>query len=174
MSVIDYFSIENISLKEMGRDSLEEIQNLCDRCRDYFIIDQGQEADSNAALEILEALPPNKSHSDKHVLGVYDCNNKLIGLIDIVKGFVDVDEWMLGLLLIDTNERGKGLGSKIHSCLTSWVKNNNGSKIRIAVFDNNIPALDFWKRIGYKTIKKSLMVREGKKDKVVLVMNYNI
>ncbi len=173
-NINDYFNLEHYSVENLKKDSMNDIQNFCERCNDYFILDQGKEADRDVGGNILEALPPEKGYDDKFVLGVYNVDNRMIGLIDIIKSYPTENEWMLGFLLIDPDERNKGLGKLLHQGLIYWIKSQNGEKIRIGVLEENKKGFKFWQDLGYKLIKESEFKREGKKDKQISVMKFYI
>lgn len=167
-----YFNLEDYSVKTLKKSDIYDIQNLCEKCSDYFILEQGSEPDNNTGRETLEMLPSKKGYDDKFALGVYDTQNQLIGLIDIIKDYPIENEWMLGLLLINPENRNKGLGKLLHNGLVDWVGSQKGEKIIIGVLDNNQKAFKFWSNIGYKLIKKTKLQREGKADTKISVMNY--
>ena len=172
IDINEYFNLKDYKVKNLKKGDIYDIQNLCERCSDYFCIDQGSGPDRDEGRKILEILPPQKGIRDKFVLGVYNTEKRLIGLIDIVKNYPTENEWMLGFLLIDPDERNKGLGKLLHNALIYWVRNEKGKKIRIGVLNENEKAFRFWSSLGYKLINKNKLQRKGKEDKEILVMNY--
>ncbi len=158
----------------INNDNLEEIQNLCNNCSDYYLLDKGIVADSDEAQKMLRAVPDGKSSNDLFILGVFNKYNSLIGVVHIIKDYPKLNVWMLGLLLIDPKERNKGLGRLIHNEIVDFVKNKNGNKIRIGVLEDNKSALKFWNSVGYKLEKETEMDRGNNRIKKILVFNYSI
>jgi RimJ/RimL family protein N-acetyltransferase len=66
-------------------------------------------------------------------LGVFKDSNKLIGIIAIVRNFIAVGQWIIGLMLIDPEERGNGLGKKVHGALVKWAIKLGAKSFRIGV-----------------------------------------
>ena len=137
---------------------------------DYYILHEGVLPSKKEALEIFSALPPGKNYEDKFVLGIFKDRNKLIGIIDIVKNFPVDGEWMLGLLFIDPEERGNGLGKLVHEALVQWAVTLGAKSFRIGVIEDNYKGKKFWSNLGYIKIKE---VTNTKKH-IVNVMNFRI
>lgn len=172
MDINEYFDLNDYYLKNLKTGGINDIQELCEQCSDYFLMDQNSRPSSDAGRRILESLPPQKGYSDKFVFGLYDGENILIGLIDIVKNYPSEGEWMLGFLLIHPQERNKGWGKLLHKGLINWIRSQKGDKLRIGVLKENQKAFKFWSSRGYKWIKETKLQRKGKQDKVISVMNY--
>lgn len=167
------FNNSEYFINELTLEDVDSLQELCERCVDYYEIVEGRDPTENTGYEILTELPPNKQMKDKYVLGVYDNNSRLISVIDIVRGFKVEKEWALGLMMIDPIARGKGLGTKLHNFLLEWLAEYQAESIRIGVVEENKNALSFWKKLGYKEIDRVTM-ELGNKENTVIVMKYNI
>ena len=172
--LLDRFSninIDGYSSKLLGSNELTDIEKLFYDSSDYFIIEQGKPANENEAKSLLEALPPNKTYEEKFVIGVYNEKSELAALVDIVKDFPEEAVWMLGLLLVSPNERGKGLGKAISNQLIEIVRYENGRKIRIGVVNNNEVGLKFWKSQGYIEEKDVVIINKDKVSNVIVMNN---
>lgn len=160
-------------IKSLSIDSLEEIEMLNQECSDYYILHEGVLPSRKEALEIFDELPPGKLYEDKYSLGVFNNTNELIGIIDIVRDFPVVGEWMIGLLLIKPKERSKGLGKIIHVALVRWATTLGATSFRIGVIEDNYKGKKFWSALGYIKIKEAILKKE-KKTNVVNVMSFRI
>lgn len=158
-------------VKVLSSEDESDLQKLNERCTDYYSIVEGRLPTDKAAYEILNDLPPNKEMKDKFVFGVYDCNSDLIAVIDIIRDYKIEREWAIGLMMIDPRERGKGLGSKLHHFLKEWVSDYQAQSFRIGVVEDNLNAIHFWSKLGYKEIDRVNM-KLGNKDNIVIVMKY--
>ena len=147
-----------------------EVQDLWERCSDFSELVEGRLPEKDAGHSVLFDLPPEKAMKDKYVFGVYNEKAVLIAVIDLIKDYKDIGEWIIGLMLIDPGERGNGLGRKVHDFLKALVSENNGQKLRIAVVEENTNGFHFWSRMGY--VEKERVRRTyGNKDHTVIVMN---
>lgn len=158
--------IHGYKINSLCKDNYEIVEKLCEECSEYFMLQDGVSPSMEAVNEIFVELPPNKNYEDKFVLGIYKVDNKLVGIIDIVKDFPTAGEWMLGLMLIKPDERGNGLGTTIHEALSKWAINLGAKSFRIGVMQDNYNAIKFWSGLGYKKFKEVDMEFTAKSHKV--------
>ncbi|MTI67863.1 MAG: GNAT family N-acetyltransferase [Firmicutes bacterium] len=171
---MEEFNLQNgYRIKSLTIENIKLVESLCEKCSDYYILHDGILPSKKETKEILTALPPNKNYDDKFVLGVFKYNNKLIGIIDIIKDFPVIGEWMLGLMLIDPEERGNGLGKMIHKELVQWTINLGSKSLRIGVIEDNHKGIKFWSNLGYTKIKEVSMDFTKKKH-IVNIMTLKV
>lgn len=139
-------------MRALSKESKNIVENLCKKCSDYYILHDGILPSKEEVDEIFMALPPNKSYEDKFVLGIYKFDT-LIGIVDIIKNFPTDGEWMMGLMLIQPEERGNGLGKIVHGALVEWAKDLGAKSFRIGVIEDNYRGINFWSSLGYIKIK---------------------
>ncbi len=137
-------------LKQLSERDLAAVQKLCGRCTDYFLLHEGAAASSGAAAGIFSALPPGKTKRDKFVFGVVNSDGELTGIVDLVRDFPEKSVWMLGLMLLAPEERGKGTGRAVHAALAKWSKALGAKALRIGVVAENEKGARFWNSLGYR------------------------
>ena len=94
----------------------------------------------------------------------------LIGLADIIRDYPGVGDWWLGLLLIDPDYRGKGLGRQVYTAYESWAAKQGAQRIYLGVIEENHTAHRFWQGLGFKEIKRRPPTRFGDREHIVIVM----
>lgn len=166
-------NLKQYEIKIVGKKHKNQILELCLKSLDYFELFENSNPNEKSVENILTDLPPNSKYDDKYVFGVFDNKKELIALIDFVKGYKDIKECTLGLMLIAPIERNSGLGKKLHENLVEFAKKLDTNKIRIGVVENNLKALKFWKNLGYVKIEEKIL-KLGERDTKVIVMNYFI
>ncbi|KPU43472.1 acetyltransferase (GNAT) family protein [Oxobacter pfennigii] len=158
------------NIRLLSGDDEIDVQALCERCSDFSELIEGRPPEKDAGYSILFDLPPDKELKDKYVFGVYKENGVLIAVIEIVKDYKSIGEWIIGLLMIDPNERGNGLGRKLHDLIKAWVSEEHGKALRIGVVEENHRGYKFWCEMGYveaDRVKRTY----GNKEHTVIVMN---
>ena len=160
-------------IKSVTLDKLKSVEILNLKCSDYYILHDGVLPSKKAALEIFSSLPPGKNYEDKFVLGIYKNKDELIGIIDIVKNFPVDGEWMLGLFLIEPEERDNGLGKQIHEALVQWAITLGSKSFQIGVIEDNHKGKKFWSDLGYIKIKEVSMDLT-KQTHIVNIMTFQI
>lgn len=145
--------INGYKIKYLSKENNNIVEKLCEKCSDYYILHDGILPSKEDIDEIFTALPPNKNYEDKFVLGIYKFD-ELIGIVDIIKDFPTVGEWMIGLMFIEPEARGNGLGKRVHDALVGWVKNLGAKSFRIGVIEDNYKGINFWSGLGYTKIRE--------------------
>ena len=80
---------------------------------------------------------------------------------------------MLGLFLIEPEERDNGLGKLIHEALAQWAISLGAKSFRIGVIEENYKGKKFWSNLGYIKINEEIMAFT-KKTHIVNVMTYQL
>jgi RimJ/RimL family protein N-acetyltransferase len=140
-------------IKHLSKDYNNTVVRLCEKCSDYFILCDGEFPSKEKIDKIFTDIPPNKKFDDKYILGVYN-SDELVGIVDIIKDFPTIGEWVLGLMLLAPEERGNGLGKTIHEALVVWAKQQGAKTFRIGVIEDNYKAFNFWSNLGYTKIRE--------------------
>ena len=143
------------------------VQNLCEACADFSLLVEGRLPEKNDGREILTKLPPEKNIEDKIVLGVFNEQNELVAVIDLIKGYKNQDEWTLGLLMITPSERGHGLGKILHEYIKNLAAEAQAKFLRLGVAIINERAHKFWLSVGYRDVEKS-------QNEALMFMRYSL
>ncbi|WP_019230152.1 N-acetyltransferase [Sedimentibacter sp. B4] len=107
----------------------------------------------------VEDIPPFIDSTRKHFISIYNIQNELVAVLDIIDGYSFQDAnnknaiW-IGLLEIDINRHNIGLGSLIINDLFDVCKNNSKTIVQLGVIKENINALDFWNKIGFEIFRE--------------------
>ncbi|MBE7720685.1 MAG: GNAT family N-acetyltransferase [Lacrimispora celerecrescens] len=164
---------QEYNIRLLSGDDETDLQDLCQRCSDYFELIEGRPPEKDAANSILFDLPPGKEPKDKYVFGIYKEKGALIGVIDIVKDYKVPGEWIIGLLMIDQKERAKRLGRTLHDLIKTWVSQEHGAALRIGVVEENKGAYKFWEKMGYAELDR-VKKNYGNKDQTVIIMHLSL
>ncbi|SHJ30840.1 Acetyltransferase (GNAT) domain-containing protein [Clostridium cavendishii DSM 21758] len=135
-------------VKQLFKTENRIVEELCEKCSDYYILHDGIVPSKEEIDEVFTALPPNKNYEDKFVLGIYKFD-ELVGIVDIIKDYHISGEWMIGLMMIELKERRNGLGRMVHEALIAWA-----TSFRIGVIEDNYNGIKFWSALGYTKIKE--------------------
>ena len=60
------------------------LQNLYEQCTEFALLTDGQPPSSTAARDEFNALPDGKTTEDKYILGLFNPQNDLIGMIESI------------------------------------------------------------------------------------------
>lgn len=158
------------NIRLLSGDDEIDVQALCERCSDFSELVEGRPPEKDAGHSILFDLPPDKELKDKYAFGVYKECGLLIAVVEMIKDYKVTGEWIIGLLMLDPSERGKGLGRKLHDQIKAWVSEENGRALRIGVVEENHKGHQFWCEMGYVEVER-VKRTYGNKEHTVIVMN---
>ena len=128
--------------------SLPQVDVLYTRCAAFFALVDDPLATGNGAADLLSDRPPDFPLEDKYALGVFQ-DDALLGVIDFLVGYPKPDTAFVGLLLIDPDARGRGLGAQVFGRVQAWLVTQGIKEIRLGVQMNNPRARRFWERQGF-------------------------
>ncbi len=92
----------------------------------------------------------NNIISEKFFVSILD-EDKIVGctLGVLERNYVGIFD-----VIVDENHRNKGLGEKLIKATLRKAKDNGGEKAYLQVVDNNISAINLYKKVGFKEIYK--------------------
>jgi GNAT superfamily N-acetyltransferase len=146
--------LENLTFHDLHPDSAEDIndlQKVLMAAVDYYLLVEGKSPGPDAAMEVLQELPPGKLQSDKYVYGI-QYSGKLIGCFDLVRAYSNPETAFIGLLLLVESEQRKSYGVKALEYIERLAGQWGCICLRIAVIENNRRALAFWAREGFSEL----------------------
>jgi GNAT superfamily N-acetyltransferase len=98
---------------------------------------------------ILGYRPKGLAADRKYVWGIWQ-NERLVGCLEVLRGWPTPDCLYIGLLLIDPRWQGKGLGRRVLGLLAERTKAwPQVKRWRISVVKNQVGALRFWRKQGF-------------------------
>ena len=135
-------------LKANRTGDVAALRQVLEDAPSYSYLVKGRPPLSTDAEDVFTDLPPGLSASDKLVTG-FMLNEQMVGFVDVCNGYPDVHIAYIGMLIFAEKYQGRGFGHEalthIHTLARSW----NCRTLRIAVMENNTPALTFWKKEGF-------------------------
>lgn len=114
--------------------------------------------------EDMIVLPPGKTKEDKYYIGFWD-DEKLIAVMDLILKYPNAETVFIGLFMMDKEEQGKGLGSKIITDLFSCLK-GEFAYARLAYVRGNKQSEHFWKKNGF--LSTGVITKQEQYDLVVM------
>lgn len=99
-------------------------------------------------LSDMRELPTGKDKQDKHFVGYFDHEDKLVAVLDLVERYPDEKTVFIGLFMIDKVCQGKGLGSRLIVELLNAVS-NYFDRVRLGYVETNEVAVAFWQKLHF-------------------------
>ncbi len=148
-------------------ESMPDLQTLLEHSADYFFLIEGHPPGLNAAESLAQDRPPGWSLDNKFLIGIRDRDDQLVAVIDGMRDYPDAGIFWVGLLLVDPDHRGQGLGERIMNNFERWARDQGARQVRLGVAEINVKARRFWQCIGYKPVSKSGPAYLGQHELVI-------
>lgn len=139
------------------------VTDLFERCADYVLLETGEPPGADNVTEYFTDAPKGTSQDNAMKLGVFGGDGRLIGVMDIVRGYPEVRDWYIGLLMLDPASRGEGLGRQVVQRILDAARGENIARIMLCVLKENLRGRAFWHREGFSLRKKSQQSGVGRK-----------
>ncbi len=168
------FEFGEYRVRRISEKDAPIIRKLGERCLEHIELHYGSPPDPGQMVrDLLSDLPPGKTLADKFGMGIFDGTGGLVGGIDVIRDYPEPHEWYLGLLVLEPNHRNQGLGTKLMTALTPWLRGQGARYLRLAVSEHNGGGQRFWKRMGFETVKQ-VIAEFGNKQSVFHVMRRSL
>jgi GrpB-like predicted nucleotidyltransferase (UPF0157 family)/GNAT superfamily N-acetyltransferase len=131
---------------------LDLVIQLNKDCSDFFLLQNGVPPSEGDAREIFEQVPSQSTGVTKLPIGIFN-SERLVGVLDVLRGYRTNSEWYIGFMLLASSFRGQGLGTEIHNEFVRHARSAGAHRLLLAVLEANESARRFWLRLGYSKIK---------------------
>ena len=78
---------------------------------------------------------------------VYKSNQQILGLVTLGKKDERAD---IGIISVDSQSRGKGIGKSLMHSAENWFANNNYRTMQVITQEDNVAACNLYKRCGFE------------------------
>jgi GNAT superfamily N-acetyltransferase len=137
------------------------------RCADYFDLVEGRATVAGEAEALFADCPPGRLANEKIVLGVFDGQDRLVGVLDAIPDHPLPGTWFIGLLLLDPARRGGGLGRRVYQAFERWAAASGARRIELGVVEANAGAVRFWERLDFQRVERRSPRRFGLREHIV-------
>lgn len=147
------FKTAHFTAEGLSSADLDTVILLNNACRDFFLLQNGQPPSEVDAREVFESVPRQCSAAIKIPIGIFNQFGKLVGLIDVLRGYRTRVDWYIGLMLLEPSFQGQGFGTEIHNEFVSYARREGARRLLLAVLAANESARRFWLRLGYRKVR---------------------
>ena len=138
-----------MKLREITPDEVDELQELIESDPEYTERITGYPPGAADAQSLLMMRPDELPEDAKVVLGAWE-GERLVAVIDLLKGYPDRHTAYIGLLEVHKDHQGRGVGAAAYEMLEEYL-GGEWRTLRFAVVDTNAEqAAGFWRRQGFE------------------------
>ncbi len=141
----------SLTIHPISPDELEAVLNVYRQCEDFLALNLLPTASMEMVLQDIEL---SKGYGGLFC-GIYTSDGEMVGVIDYVPSNFEGDPCAayLNLLMIAAPFRKQGIGKAVVEAIENEIKRNaQVDKILSGVQVDNLQAVRFWQRNGYRIV----------------------
>lgn len=128
---------------------LPALAEFSSRAADYILLETGQPPTPDWGASLFTDGPPGTPAEAHRQFGLFE-NGQLMGIAAMIFGWPEPRDAYLGLMLLDPQMRGRGLGPQLLNHVIAEARANAAPRLLIAVLDSNPKGRAFWERQGFR------------------------
>ena len=144
---------QHLAVTSLSLDDAASIQQLYDRCSDYWQLCEGRLPLPSAAIDEFADRPQDCTPAQKQLAGVRADDGALVALIDYLVDYPVRGTWYLGLMLVTPALRSGGTGAALLTYFEDLARGAGAGQILVCVLDENRRAFRFWERHGFTVLR---------------------
>jgi GNAT superfamily N-acetyltransferase len=163
------FEIHGLTVSRIRRNdvaALRDLQQLLERCADYFELHEDAPPRASAAADEFDAIPGEIARDAIFVLGFRD-RDYLIAEMTLIRDYPKAGEWWMALFVVDPAYRGRGVGRRICEETFRWI---GGGTMVLAVDEKNPRGEKFWRAVGFSETRRADYTAHGGSQRRVIIM----
>ena len=132
---------------------ISALNALLQNSLEYFLQNNGTPVRPDAAQKLFADMPSGKTEQDKFMMALF-CDSEMLGFADVMRGRPKPEIVVIRLFLISEKMQGKGLGTMMLAELGKLITSWNCSDIELGVCVLNKRGIRFWRKEGFKEIRR--------------------
>ena len=120
--------------------------------------------------EVITDLPKGTGPENKHFVGFYDEEDRLIAILDLITGYPESDDAFIGWFMVDAGMQRQGIGSQIFADIRAAMKAQGYDHLELGCVKENTEAAAFWQSQGFAFSGREVEQNEN----IILVMERDI
>jgi ribosomal protein S18 acetylase RimI-like enzyme len=157
-------------VRRIARETFPQVWDVYASNEEFFLLTEGRAAAVERSIGDTDALPPGYNPSQKLYVGCFDrANGKPVAVMDLLRGYPNEGCVWIGLLLVHTGYKRRGVGSVLTDAVCGVVKAKGCTSAQLGVVAGNDAALAFWTRCGFAELRKAKANIAGTEKDVVVM-----
>jgi GNAT superfamily N-acetyltransferase len=168
---ISQFAPGSFRVSPLVASDVPALQAFFEENPDYFLAVNGEPPRPCEAQEEFDDLPPaDMSFNERWLIGFTDPAGKLVGFAGALSDILAARVWHIGIFIVASSLHGTGAASALYDTLERWMAANGAAWIRLGVVEGNVKAERFWRKTGYREVRKRLGIAMGSRTNDVRVL----
>ena len=145
-------NIETLSseyaVRRITEADIADVYNLCNSNRRYYR-SLNERPSRQRLTEVISELPESADKSQKHFVGFWDKEEKLIAVLDLITGYPEKTDAFIGWFMVDAAFQKQGIGSQLFADVRAAMKAQGFERLTLECPKMSEEALKFWQNQGF-------------------------
>ena len=150
------FKTSEFVAEQVEREEIAEVQSFIEANPEYWLLTHGHGPPPDDAARSLDSLPPaDMSYSEHFWFLVRDNSTReILGQLGIAADLLAVGVYHLGFFMTASRTHGSGFAHRLHEAYERWALERGARWLRLGVVEANGRAEAFWRRVGYREVRR--------------------
>ncbi|MFC1852861.1 GNAT family N-acetyltransferase [candidate division CSSED10-310 bacterium] len=151
------------------REVVKELQNVFENSPDYSLRCTGSLPRGTEAEELFTGKPSGVAFDDGLVFSIC-LNDEIIGCIDLIRSYPEVNTVFIGLLLLAEQYQQNNYGSHAYRLLEEKIDTwPQIKKVRLGVLKTNEIVAPFWSKMGFSDTGRRVPYHSGPVESEIML-----
>jgi GNAT superfamily N-acetyltransferase len=142
--------VERTEAAALDESDLAEVHAIRVRAADFFHeVDEPTPTPASFQAD-LDDLPEGYTRADEAIYRAYR-DGRPVGYAEVLRDYAAPDQWMIGIVLVDAEERSRGVGREIVAAIAADARSAGARSLAAGVIATRERSLAFWRREGFTT-----------------------
>lgn len=143
-------------VRPVTEEDFSGVLALEERCADFFALG-GWTVSADSLRRDMAALPPKCAPSQKHFLALWR-EGAPQAVLDVVEGYPRPRTLYVGLFLLESELRRRGIGRAVVTALLAAAKEAGFDRVRLACLLDNEAGHAFWTAMGFADLRRDTLL----------------
>ena len=134
-------------------ENLNKYEDIFYSNEDYYIVTDRHPATKQVCVDTIE-YSKNYPSGMCYCLG-FSKGQQPVVFLSLLEGYPESSTLYVGLFLIDRRFQKNSIGTKIMNIVVEDAFSEGYTSIKLSVQDNNVSGYPFWKKLGFKAVKRT-------------------
>ncbi len=164
---------ETYEVRVIGEKDYLDVFHLHQSQPEFHALSNSEDVTLEYCIHDITMCPQDISRDRKYYLGFYK-DQQLEAVVDLLVDYPERHTMWIGLLMIDSKLKGRGLGTLIVKRLIIAFRHLSFNAIQLGVIQKNIPGLHFWKSLRFTDFRYTTIPDDQAKPIDLVVMRLQI
>jgi len=166
-------NLNGYEIEPITRDNYVEVGEVFTTNPEFCLLSEGKKGGAENVLQEIDEGPSGFNLDNKFFVSLRK-DGRIIGILDLLKGFPAPDCMWIGLLMVHGDMHDRSIGSKIVKGVLKAARDSGHRRVQLGVIEANVKALKFWQKMGFEKIHEKKVEQKNIGVLKIIVMEREV